>query len=172
MRIKTSGTTRIRQKLNMIHLLMIARRPLMRSKSLGANGLPVAGSSDEETAIMLNFIGFLYSLNDQVGGDVNGPGNNEQDDAENKKNPVMIVTEGCFPHFGRNGGRNRSNRISEGHRDTIVMTGCQQHGHRFTDRAAHAEHAGSEQSVASSGKENAAHCFPGIRAKSQGGLAA
>src|SRR3954467_3241296 len=169
-RIKIKGMTRIRQKPSISHLLKEARRNFERSKSVGAKGFPVALSA-EGMALMSVFIGLLDPLDDEVGGDVDRAGDHEKNDAENKQDTIMVITERGLTHFRGDGGSNRAYGVRKHLRNAVVMACREQDGHGFADRASHAEHAGSQESVASSREKNAAHCLPRIGAEGQGSLA-
>src|SRR5436305_7109862 len=106
-RMASRGTTRIRQKPNMIHLLIMARRPFRRSNSLGANGLTAMGTlwleGRDATALILVAIGFFHAFDDQVRSHVDAAGDHEQNHAQDEQDAIVITAEDGLAHFGGDG---------------------------------------------------------------------
>ena len=120
---------------------------------------------------MSRFVALFHAFDDEVGGDVDAAGDDEEHDAEDEEHAVMLVAVDGLAHLGGDGRGHGADGIGERLRDAVAVAGGEQHGHRFADGAAHAEHARGEQAVARGGEEHAAHGFPLVRAERERGLA-
>src|SRR6266545_1635600 len=115
-RMRTSGTTRMRQKPNMSHLLKMSRRALRRSKSVAANGFVMVA------AVMSRLVGLLDSLDDEVGGDVDAARDDEQHDAQDEEHAIMVVAMNGLAHLRRDGGRHGAHRVGEGQGNPVAVS--------------------------------------------------
>src|ERR1051325_5239636 len=104
-RMRTRGMTSTAQKANMSHLLREAARTLRRSNSLGAKGLVshVAGRLVFAWFIS-NLVGLLHAFDDEVGGDIDAAGDDEQHDTQDEQRAVMVAAMHGLTHLGGDGG--------------------------------------------------------------------
>src|SRR6266849_6984074 len=109
-KMRSKGMIRTAQKPNMIHLLRMARRALRRSNSLGAKGLATVetGTGMARSARMSDLVGFFDPFDDEIGRHVDRTGDDEEHDAEDEENAVMIAPVDSLAHFRGDGSGHRS----------------------------------------------------------------
>src|SRR5210317_584627 len=81
-------------------------------------------------------LSLAYTADDQVGGQVNNEGDQEQEDADGEQYLVVIGSHGGFTQFRGNGGGQRAYRVEHAAWYVDRVTGGHQYGHGLAETAA------------------------------------
>src|SRR5688572_9836500 len=98
-RIASSGMTSNRQKPSVIHFRRASAAFFFNSNSPAAKGFSTGLVAMAGAVSMSGFVRFLHALHDEIAGDVDGTGYDEEDDAEDEQHLVMLAAVHGLAHF-------------------------------------------------------------------------